>query len=194
MGGTELLPALKAVIGNRDGTRGIKVVVLTDREVWELEETVAFVEESSKGGEGGKRPVRYFGLGIGDAVSRALVEGITEAGGGYVEIIPNATEGGWEERLVTVLEAALTGYCGRVEVKVEGVVKRSPMVLTSPKNVSAVSPFMRSRIFYLFEGAMAKSAKSVTLKITDASGNEIHTVIPVRLLHNKDIKLHRFVV
>ena len=181
-------------MGSWDGTRGIEVVVLTDGEVWELEETVAFVEKSLKGGEGGKRPVRYFRLGISDAVLRALVEGIAEAGGGYAEIIPNVTEGGWEERLVTVLEAALTGYCGRVEVEVEGVVKRSPMVLTSLKNVSAVSPFVRSRIFYLFEGVMAESAKSVTLKTTDASGNEIRTVIPVRLLHDKDIKLHRFAV
>jgi len=48
MGGTELLLALKAVMESRDSNRGMEVVVLTDGEVWELEETVAFVERSRR--------------------------------------------------------------------------------------------------------------------------------------------------
>jgi hypothetical protein len=188
MGGTELLPALQAAIAARDVERAIDVVVLTDGEVWQLDETISFVEKSR--GEGSK-PVRYFGLGIGSAVSRALVEGIASAGGGYAEIIPHASAGDWEDRLVAVLEAALTGHCGRVSVEVDGLLQ-TPAVLTSPRNISAISPFMRSRIFYLFEGVMTESCKTVIVKTTDVDGNEVRKVIPVLTLRDKDLKLHKF--
>ena len=188
MGGTELLPALQAVIAARDVERAMDVVVLTDGEVWQLDETISFVEKSR--GED-RKPVRYFGLGIGNAVSRALVEGIASAGGGYAEIIPHASAGDWEDRLVAVLEAALTGHCGRVSVEVDGLVQ-TPAALTSPKNISAISPFMRSRIFYLFERVMTESCKTVVVKTTDVDGNEVRKVIPVLTLRDKDLKLHKF--
>jgi hypothetical protein len=43
-------------------------------------------------------------------VSHELVEGIAKAGGGYAEIIRSASEGGWEDRVVAVLGAAIHGH------------------------------------------------------------------------------------
>jgi hypothetical protein len=46
--------------------------------VWRLDETIDFIQQTRKTTEG---RVRFFALGIGDAVSHELVEGIAKAGG-----------------------------------------------------------------------------------------------------------------
>src|SRR6202043_2736688 len=86
MGGTEILAALKAVVGARTGNF-MDVITLTDGQVWALDATIEFVQQTRLSTEGS---VRFFTLGIGDAVSHALVEGIAKPGGGYAEVIPAA--------------------------------------------------------------------------------------------------------
>ncbi|OAR03010.1 hypothetical protein LLEC1_07158 [Akanthomyces lecanii] len=199
MGGTELLPALRAIVSARDTSKAMDIVVLTDGEVWMLDETINFVTESRRNRDA---PLRCFALGIGNAVSRALVEGIAAAGGGYAEIIPNdAIIGGWEDRLVAVLSAASSGHCGHLSVELDNVSEETlkrrneveiPTIQTSPVDVSALSPFTRNRIFYLFEGEPEQSCQSVVIKITDAAGNEVRKTIPVLNLHDRDLKLHKF--
>jgi hypothetical protein len=117
MGGTELLPALIAMSKAIDISVPTDVIVLTDGEVWRLEQTLEFVR-NSRSTSGGR--LRYFSLGIGNAVSQALVEGIAKAGGGYAEIIPAASEGGWEDKLVSLAKAALnTEHIGPVHINFE---------------------------------------------------------------------------
>jgi Vault protein inter-alpha-trypsin domain/von Willebrand factor type A domain len=116
MGGTKLLPALKAVAATRGPYRATDIVTLTDGEVWDLDETLDFVERTRRDSDG---RVRFFCLGIGAAVSHALVEGIAKLGGGYAEVIPVASQGGWESRVVAVLKAALTGHIGPISVEME---------------------------------------------------------------------------
>jgi hypothetical protein len=118
MGGTELLPALKAVVNARGGLYMTDVIVLTDGEVWMLDETIDFIQKTRTSTEG---RVRFFALGIGDAVSHELVEGVAKAGGGYAEVIPSASQGGWEDRVVAVLHAALTGHIGPLKIEYERV-------------------------------------------------------------------------
>lgn len=113
MGGTELLPALKKIVTARDPSRHTEIVVLTDGEVWSLNETIEFVRETKTETEG---KVRFFALGIGDAVSHELVEGIAKAGGGYAEVIPAASQGGWEDRVVSMLRSALKGHLGPIQI------------------------------------------------------------------------------
>jgi len=199
MGGTELLPAIQAVVDARDEGRAMDVVVLTDGEVWRLEETISFVQSSRASGN---TPVRYFALGIGNAVSRALVEGIANAGGGYAEFIPIAANGGWEDRLVAVLSAALTGHCGRISVELDTVsqealdkqTEKPPAIQTTLRDASGLSPFVRNRIFYLFEGGLAEPCRSVMIKTKDVYGSELRKTIPILPLRDKDLKLHRFAV
>jgi len=109
MGGTELLPALEAIARARDPSCMTDIVVLTDGEVWRLNETLDFVQRTRSYSEG---MVRLFALGVGNAVSHALVEGIAKAGGGYAEVIPAASKGGWEDRVVAMVRAALARHVG----------------------------------------------------------------------------------
>jgi hypothetical protein len=116
MGGTKLLPALKAAVAARRSHRTMDIIALTDGAVWDLNETLDFVETTRDTTEG---EVRFFCLGIGAAVSHALVEGIAKLGGGYAEVIPLASERGWESRIVAVLKAALTNHIGVIEVELD---------------------------------------------------------------------------
>jgi hypothetical protein len=118
MGGTELLSALIAISKAIDTSVPTDIIVLTDGEVWRLDQTLEFIR-NSRSISGGK--LRYFSLGIGNAVSHALVEGIAKAGGGYAEIISAASEGGWEDRLVSLGKAALhTKHIGSIHISLEG--------------------------------------------------------------------------
>lgn len=117
MGGTELLPALKAVVGARDTSRMTDIMVLTDGQVWQLDETISYVQQMKIGTEGA---LRVFALGIGDAVSHELVEGLAKAGGGYAEVIPSASQGGWEDRLVAMLAAAVVGHILPLRIELDG--------------------------------------------------------------------------
>jgi uncharacterized protein with von Willebrand factor type A (vWA) domain len=67
MGGTELLPALKSAVQQRttQGNLTTEVIVLTDGEVWNTEATIDFVRMTRTDT---KDKVRFFALGIGDAV------------------------------------------------------------------------------------------------------------------------------
>jgi hypothetical protein len=104
MGGTELLPALEAIVDARDKTLVTDVIVLTDGEVWRLDQTLDYIQKTRGLTEG---RVRFFALGIGHAVSHALVDGIAKAGGGYAEVVQEASQGGWEDRVVSMAKAAL---------------------------------------------------------------------------------------
>jgi uncharacterized protein with von Willebrand factor type A (vWA) domain len=116
MGGTELLPALEAVVKARDQSRMADILVLTDGEVWRLDETIDFVQQTRRDTNGG---VRVFALGVGNAVSHELVEGIAKAGGGYAEVIPAANKGGWEDRVVAMLRATLHAHIGPLRIELD---------------------------------------------------------------------------
>lgn len=81
------------------------IIVLTDGQVWRLDQTLDFIQSTRTASQGA---VRFFSLGIGDAVSHALVNGIAKAGGGYAEAVPSTNQGGWEDRVVSMAKAALT--------------------------------------------------------------------------------------
>lgn len=104
MGGTELLPAVQAIVEARKRRLMTDVIVLTDGQTWRLEQTLDFIQKTRGRTEG---RVRFFALGIGKAVSHALVDGIAKAGGGYAEVVQEASQGGWEDRLVSMAKAAL---------------------------------------------------------------------------------------
>ncbi len=105
MGGTELLPAVKAVVSARDKALMTDVIILTDGQTWHFDQTLAYIQTTRNQTEG---RVRFFALGIGYAVSHALVDGIAKAGGGYAEVVQDASRGGWEDRVVSMTKAALT--------------------------------------------------------------------------------------
>jgi hypothetical protein len=104
MGGTELLPAIQAIVAARARDLMADVIVLTDGETWRLDETLGYIQKTRHITEG---RVLFFVLGVGWAVSHALVDGIAKAGGGYAEVVQEASQGGWEDRVVSMAQAAL---------------------------------------------------------------------------------------
>lgn len=115
MGGTELLLALQRVVQpRRNGTDlTTEVIVLTDGQVWNLNEIIEFVGVKRQETRG---KVRFFAMGVGDSVSHALVEGIAKAGGGYAEVVSVHGQGGWDHRLVAMLKAALREALGSFNI------------------------------------------------------------------------------
>ncbi|KAK3367386.1 von Willebrand factor type A domain-containing protein [Lasiosphaeria ovina] len=105
MGGTELLPALQNTLLRRATTgHSTQVIVLTDGEVWNVNQTIDFVKSmrTKLGHE-----FRLFALGIGNSVSHRLIEGIADAGGGFGEVVGLATPDKWQHRVIRMLKGAL---------------------------------------------------------------------------------------
>ncbi|KAI8954653.1 von Willebrand factor type A domain-containing protein [Xylaria longipes] len=155
MGGTEILPALEAIIAARDPSLPCDVVVLTDGEVWRLDETLSLVRRAN---ESSKGAIRFFSLGLGDHVSHALVEGIAKQGGGCSEIIPRADKEGWEERVVAILKASLTRHVRNLSLDLGGL-----KGMTSPGSLKSLNLFEANRVFLLLEEGKIPEDESVTL-------------------------------
>ncbi|KAM4058597.1 vault protein inter-alpha-trypsin domain-containing protein [Hirsutella rhossiliensis] len=187
MGSTDILPALRKIYEARGGCLTMDVVVLTDGGVWEPQQTIDFVRQRRLVSEG---MFRCFALGIGHAVSHELVEGMAKAGNGYAEVIASAAGGGWEDRVVAVLKAATTGHINSVQMGLEwqtgddqGTVRPSKLK-QSPADVSKISPFIRNRVFILFDsGAPCPELEAVVLKVRGPDGDyATKRVLPKRLL------------
>ncbi|EFR01477.1 von Willebrand domain-containing protein [Nannizzia gypsea CBS 118893] len=196
LGGTDLLPALERAVMQQQQSF-LDVIVLTDGEVWRLEETLRFVKLTHTVS---KKAVRFFSLGIGHAVSHELVEGIAKFGGGYAEIIPPAKTTGWEDRLVAVLRASLTGHATSMSIEVEGLdihnehneaAISAPTIQMSPGDMSTLSPFGRNRIFILAQNGQINSNSIIKIK-SSQDGKVSSTTIPVMALQEKDSLLHKF--
>ncbi|KAM5365039.1 hypothetical protein ACJZ2D_011175 [Fusarium nematophilum] len=184
MGGTEILPPLKEICNATGDHRTMDVIVLTDGEVWSAPETIGFVRSRRVISKGA---ARFFSLGIGHAVSHELVEGIAKAGGGYAEVITSASSGGWEDRVVTVLKAATTSHIGRLSMRLEWEEQDNlgppSNFKQSPVDVSNLSPFLRNRIFLLFDsGEKHPRLKHIVLQVQNPDGSIIKkAVLPKRL-------------
>ncbi|ODA78415.1 hypothetical protein RJ55_05796 [Drechmeria coniospora] len=198
MGGTDILPALKQIYESRGGYHTMDVVVLTDGEIWDPQETINFVKDTRLRSEG---MFRCFSLGIGYAVSHELVEGLAKAGGGYAEVISDAHGGGWEDRVVAVLKAAMTGHVGNVQMQIEwhrpegSEMVPPPKFKQSPADVSAISPFVRNRVFLLFDSDMQSlGLHAIVLSIRGPQGVvTTKRILPKRLLQ-PDATLHKLAV
>lgn len=160
MGGTELLPALEAIIAARDPSLPCDVVILTDGQVWRLDDTLSFVRRAHESSEGA---IRFFSLGLGNHVSHALVEGIAKQGGGCSEIIPRADKEGWEERVVAILKAALTRHVHTLSLDL-GDLKGT----SSPENLESLNPFDAHRILLLLdEGTIPENDRATLTLVSD---------------------------
>jgi hypothetical protein len=114
MGGTELLGALRAVVNTKVDDLTTEIITLTDGEVWHQEETIEFVRQTRNRFKG---RMRFFTLGVGNAVSHGLIEGIAREGGGYAEVVSVDGRGGWEDRVASMLKAALTMHLGPFRIE-----------------------------------------------------------------------------
>ncbi|KAK4099568.1 hypothetical protein N658DRAFT_498274 [Parathielavia hyrcaniae] len=197
MGGTELLPAIQAIVQARDKSLMTDVIVLTDGETWRLDQTLEYIEKT-RGLTDGR--VRFFALGIGNAVSHALVDGIAKAGGGYAEVVQESSRGGWEDRVVSMAKAALlSAHLGPLHLSFQiqdqnGRTRSSTFAdgRRSPADTSDLSPFNQNRIYFLFSDAIAESESITSVTVEMAANQQTKAVvIPVTALDKRDTMLHK---
>ncbi|KLU81007.1 hypothetical protein MAPG_00102 [Magnaporthiopsis poae ATCC 64411] len=201
MGGTELLPAMQAIVASRDKSDRADVIVLTDGEVWRHDETIQFAREARQQSDG---MLRLFTLGVGDQVSHSLVQGLATAGGGYSEIVPAHTRDGWEDRVVAMTRAALTDHLD-MEIEFQGVAEQDleghehghmlPRLLRSPTSSQSVSLLQKGRVFLLLSSiSNPSSLHSVTVWLSRRNDGPHATsprfVVPLKGTISKDDTVH----
>ncbi|TGZ80076.1 hypothetical protein EX30DRAFT_364855 [Ascodesmis nigricans] len=102
-GGTEMLQPIEAAIKNRLNDINTEIILLTDGEIWGLEQLQEYIRSEREK----TNMIRIFTIGVGMAVSHELVESVARLGGGYSQIVGTETGTGWENKVVRMLKAAL---------------------------------------------------------------------------------------
>lgn len=105
-GGTKVLGALRKAVGDRQSTAvpSTQIVLMTDGEIWQSEQTIEFVRMTTSSSDG---QVRFFSLGIGNQVSHQLIKGIGFFGGGFGEAVDIDQHGKWGEAVIRMLKGAM---------------------------------------------------------------------------------------
>jgi hypothetical protein len=193
MGGTELLAALKHVVQQRnlEDDTTTEVIVLTDGEVWDTDQTIDFVRATRTDSN---EKVRFFALGIGDSVSHRLVQGIGRQGGGFAEVVAKDTTGGWESRVIRMLRGALTpsrwqceislgkgsgtssplrcAYAKSVSGETTDTIQR-PACVQAPYRIPTFHAFTQNSIYFFLDTQAAPLADSITVQAEASTGQKV---------------------
>ncbi|KAJ6080294.1 hypothetical protein N7467_010047 [Penicillium canescens] len=112
MGGTEMEQAVIATVGNRLEGKSLEVLILTDGEIYNQGSLFDFVRDAAA-----KNTTRFFSLGVGDAASHSLIEGIARSGKGICQSVMEYEE--LDRKVVRMLKAALTPHIYDYKLEVE---------------------------------------------------------------------------
>jgi hypothetical protein len=208
MGGTEILSALQYVVEKRNTQKDVstEVIVLTDAEVWDTENTIRFVQETRTKT---KEMVRFFALGIGDAVSHRLLEGIGLQGGGFADVVAVDGTGPWESRLVRMLEGALmpsqwqytiawpkkvdsslsTGSNTRARVwEAKNVLQ--PHLMQAPYIIPTLHAFRSLSIYCFIDPQLLNKMTSINVQAIASSGMGVEMKIPIEQVEARSLTVH----
>jgi Mg-chelatase subunit ChlD len=210
MGGTELLSALESVVQQRTTEDlNTQIIVLTDGQVWDTENTIDFVRKTRT--ETAEK-VCFFALGIGDAVSHRLVEGIGREGGGLAEVVAVDAPGRWQSRVIRMLKGALTPSRWQCEItlgdgsensmplhnlystlhqgpSVEMPVQAPPSIQT-PYRVPTLHAFSRFSLFFLLNRRVLGGSTSIAIQATAATGEKINVTLPLEHVQTDRPTIH----
>lgn len=112
MGGTEMQGAVMATVQNRLNFKDLDVLILTDGEIYRQDRLFDFVREKAA-----DNSARFFSLGIGEAASHSLIEGIARAGNGFCQSVTEYEE--LDRKVVRMLKGALTPHIHDFELEIE---------------------------------------------------------------------------
>ena len=199
-GGTELLSVLKWVLGNTSKELPTAVLLLTDGEVWNVDEIVQLVEDKVKEE---KDSLRLFSLGIGRSVSHHLVESIARAGRGYAQFV--SSEERMDKKVAGMVKNAirppLTDYkifWVDIDSGDEGAVKYRQAPYVIPPLYQGVRCVVYALFAPDFEPArnikMTMQSRSGPVEVTVPidpvilDGNKIHTLASRKLIQDLEDK------
>jgi hypothetical protein len=112
MGGTEMKRAVVATVENRLNFKDLDILILTDGQIFDQDQLFNFVREKAA-----DNTARFFSLGIGEAASHSLIEGIARAGNGFCQSVTEYEE--LDRKIVRMLKGALTPHVHDYRVEVE---------------------------------------------------------------------------
>jgi hypothetical protein len=207
MGGKMILPILNCIVEERldlDAST-TQVILLTDGEVQNTEEIANFVAKAVRASKGA---LRFFPLGIGYADSHRLVEGISQQGGGFGEVIVLDRQEQLAGIVTRILEGALSPWKFEITLSghfKSGVTSSSMQVVEHPARssfprtayiqapycVHSLNPFAWSTIFFLFHDKQNTPLQIVTVKATTVSGNFEYKDIQVDYAQIKSSTIHQ---
>jgi hypothetical protein len=113
-GGTEIRSALSACFAARKLDRPTSVFVLTDGEAWDLDAVLGVVKTAVAAAPA-NAPLRVSVLGIGDAVSTAMCEGIARVGHGTCMLV-GEQEATFTGKIARLLKASRTPVISNISV------------------------------------------------------------------------------
>lgn len=210
LGGTELLPALKAMVQQRTTKNGMRteIIVLTDGEVWNTEATIDFVRTSRKSAN---NKIRFFALGIGNAVSHRLVEGIGREGGGYAEVVAVDSHGQCESRVIRMLNGALTPCSWQCKISLErkgepylaqigedtksGSGKlldsklQKPVCVQAPFRIPTLHAFSRLSVYFIINRKIPLE-NSVKIQAVASTGEVVEVLLPLERVGDQPATIH----
>jgi Vault protein inter-alpha-trypsin domain/von Willebrand factor type A domain len=190
MGGTEILSGLNNVVQKRNLAFNTQVIVLTDGEVWDSANIFEFIRATRSAGVKGE--TRFFALGIGDAVSHHLIEGIGRHGGGLAEVVSVDSTGAWKGRVIRMLEAALTPSTWKVEISMDDIAITTKgderLCIQAPYRIPDFHAFIRSSVYFLFQREF--EGKTIIVKATATSGEAVTAELPIQSLESKRTCVH----
>jgi uncharacterized protein YegL len=106
MGGTEIASAFREVFERRRRDVPTQIFLLTDGQVWDVDDIAQSIREAVREGEKSNAFVRVFSLGVGNDVSHNLIEAVARAGHGYAQVVVDSER--MEKKVIQLLKAALT--------------------------------------------------------------------------------------
>ncbi|EYE98570.1 uncharacterized protein EURHEDRAFT_408922 [Aspergillus ruber CBS 135680] len=112
MGGTEIQGAVEATVANRLEGKLLEVIILTDGQTSDQDSLFSFVRQASAGNH-----ARFFSLGIGNAASHSLIEGVARAGNGFSQSVFEYEE--LSKKIVRMLKGALLPHIYNYKLEVE---------------------------------------------------------------------------
>ncbi|KAJ5579733.1 uncharacterized protein N7459_005718 [Penicillium hispanicum] len=193
-GGTDIYPALQSALdhSNKQDDVPTSVILLTDGEVWDVDNVIQLVRRTvSVGGSN----IRFFSLGIGDQVSHRLVEGIGQQGGGYAEVVPESSMGLWQERVIQMLKAALAPsrlQCNldlgndlaikTSERQIAGYKVQYPEVVQAPHHIPVLNVFSHFSLYYMLESGLDSLPKTVNITATTDKGEKLTAQLPIQVV------------
>lgn len=204
LGGTELLPALETVVLQRTSKEDLRteVILLTDGEVWNTEATIDFVRTSRTSASD---KIRFFALGIGNAVSHRLVEGIGRQGGGYAEVVAVDANGAWESRVIRMLNGALTPSSWQCKISLEPEIEpylaqvgvgtesssdiQAPVIVQAPFHIPTLHAFSRLSVFFIINRKMSLET-SVKIQAIASTGETATFLLPLEKVEGKPTTIH----
>lgn len=113
-GGTETLSAVKASVESRDTKQDLSLILATDGDIWQQQALFDYLNSSVSQS---KKSLRVFALGIGNAVSSGLIEGVARAGNGFAQSVANGEK--LDSKVIRMLKGALTPDVGAYTLEIQ---------------------------------------------------------------------------